>query len=136
MRTKIFISKILACICLFACASKNPKIEPSNVKDALLQNCWIHSYEEKAGDGEEIFRLCDSKEFPPSRFRRKMDLKENHQADFLVLSPTDRHFTSNGTWTYNSEKQILLLQETSQNITLELQVISIEADKMVVKFLN
>ena len=66
-----------------------------------LLGCWSHSYEE---DGEafkgEVYRACDYKDFPASRFRFTLELLKEGQCKWLVLSPTDGHYMDDGTWNF------------------------------------
>ena len=64
-------------ISLFALMSCNKE----KVNKRNLKGCWTHSYEESY----DIYRPCDYKEFPPSRYRLTFELKGNNVGSpFLV----------------------------------------------------
>ena len=100
--------------------------------EALLLNCWTHSYEEDES-GLNIYRPCVFKEFPKSRFRQQFTLAENEEASFLVLSPNDAHFFEKGKWYYKSEGKMLHIQNENGADQMKFEIIECTSDKMVVK---
>lgn len=70
-----------------------------NTLKTQLLGCWTHAYEENTGTKEEkIFRPCDYKAFPPSRFRFSLELKEDGVCSYLELAPNDAHAMTDGIW--------------------------------------
>jgi hypothetical protein len=66
--------------------------QTDKISKMKLTGCWTDSREENvAGSGESIYRHCDFKEFPPSRFRFKMELKEDGKCFWLDLAYNDGH---------------------------------------------
>ena len=77
------------------------------IKSDLL-GCWTDSREENSSNSNiNIYRPCDFKIFPVSRFRFKMDLKKDSNCSWYYLAPNDGHKMKDGTWTFNSEKNVL-----------------------------
>jgi len=83
--------------------------------DSLIINCWTDSHEEATHDGSDIYRPCDFKAFPPSRYRNAFTLKEDGTCNYLVLAPDDAHHFLDGKWELS-------------NLILELKV-----DKLLMK---
>lgn len=53
---------------------------------------WVHSFEEQNGQKTpNIFRVKDSRQFPPSRFRMEFGFDPNGQCNYKYLSPVDAH---------------------------------------------
>jgi hypothetical protein len=72
-----------------------------------LLGCWIDSREENTNTNISVYRPCNFKKFPESRFRFKMDLKKDSTCCWYYLAPNDRHFMKDGTWAFNKEKKVL-----------------------------
>lgn len=105
--------------------------EQGEVKSSFI-NCWTHSYEENSGEGEDVYRLCDFKEFPASRFRAVYDLKENGTCRYYVLAPNDAHYYASGNWTYDQENSLLKINNEEGEMVAELKVIEIIEDKKLI----
>jgi len=75
-----------------------------------LLGCWANSREEsKEPSVSTIFRPCDFKEFPPSRFRFTFELMKAGKCELLMVGPTDAHYMTEGTWTFDKNTQRLEL---------------------------
>ncbi len=72
-----------------------------------LLGCWTDSREENTITNISVYRPCDFKTFPASRFRFKMDLQEDGTCSWFYLAPNNGHFMKDGTWTFNKEKKVL-----------------------------
>jgi len=82
-----------------------------------LIGCWTDSREENIkGSNEYIYRPCDYKTFPPSRYRFKMNLKGGSNCSYLVLSPDDGHYMTNGSWSFNEETNELKIYDGDKEI--------------------
>ena len=125
----IGMASILLC---FSCKKSSEDLGP-----AFLINCWIHSYEEENNvpDVPAIFRPCDYKDFGPARYRHKINLKADNQAEYLVLSPNDAHYTEEGTWEFDDVNSILRIRDQSGEIFYEYQVVEIQEDKLLLEWL-
>jgi len=87
--------------------------QESNITESDLIGCWAHSREENKTNSEiMIYRSCDYKEFPFSRFRHRFELNENGKCTWLNLASNDSHSMIDGTWTYDSKKQIIEIFNT------------------------
>jgi hypothetical protein len=74
-----------------------------SISQSELLGCWTDSREENTQNSNvAIFRPCDFKSFPSSRFRFRMDLKDNNICSWLYLAPDDGHYMKDGTWTFDS----------------------------------
>jgi len=73
--------------------------------------------EEDPGDGRQIFRPCDSQEFPASRFRMTMTLRSDGSAEYLEMSPIDAHQLVEGRWAFDeSQREFQLLNDKEENV--------------------
>ena len=86
------------------------------VDKGKLIGCWTHSYEEEAGEQNRKFRPCDYKEFPSSRFRRKVELKENGICQYLSLSPDDKHEMVDGTWSLDDNNMLTVISAKGKQV--------------------
>ncbi len=98
-----------------------------DINEEQLLGCWTHSYEEEAGEQNSKFRPCDFKEFGPSRFRRKIDLSDGGQCQFLSLSKTDKHEMKDGLWTLD-DQNVLTITDTEMKVIYEWRVMQLEDD--------
>jgi len=77
-----------------------------------LLGCWTDSREENIqGANVSIYRPCDYKDFPMSRYRFRMILQSDSVCSWLVLSPDDGHFMQDGSWTFNEQNNELALYD-------------------------
>lgn len=89
------------------------QLSGQKISKSDLFGCWTDSREENSqGSHIFIFRPCDYKAFPPSRYRYKMDLKGSSICSWLVLAANDGHYMEDGTWTFNEETNELKLYNT------------------------
>ena len=73
-----------------------------------LIGCWTDSREENIQNSNtRVYRPCDFKSFPVTRFRFTMDLKEDNKCSWLYLDPMDAHHMKDGTWTFEKETMTL-----------------------------
>lgn len=78
------------------------------VNEEALTGCWKHSFEEEEDNLELLmYRPCDFKEYPLSRYRHEMELKGNGTASWLHLAENDAHSMRVGTWTYDRNTRVL-----------------------------
>jgi hypothetical protein len=75
-----------------------------------LFGCWTDSREENIqGSNVFIYRPCDYKGIPPSRYRFEMILRNDSICSWLVLASNDGHYMQDGTWTFKEETNELKL---------------------------
>ena len=118
------------------------KVDISEGKDsvelAAIDNpfvgCWKDSREEnKSNSLLKIFRHCDFKEFPASRFRFTMQLNLDSSCQWLYLAPNDRHEMKPGTWKYIGETKKLSIYNSENNIVKSFLIESVDEDKLNIK---
>ena len=96
--------------------------------------CWTDSREEyDHGDSIMIFRPCDYKDFPPSRFRFRMVLNADSSARYLYLSPTDAHHMRAGNWHYAPASGLLEIRDEEGQIVRSFRVETLEDDRLGLK---
>lgn len=94
-----------------------------------LLGCWTHSFEESQDNSElMVYRPCDYKEFPVSRYRHTLELKENGKCAWFELAANDAHFMVNGSWMYDEEKQLLEIYNQSGKSVNKYRLIEIGED--------
>lgn len=105
-----------------------------SISESDLIGCWTDSREENKIDSElNIFRPCDFKVFPASRYRYSLELNANHKCSWLYLAPNDAHHMVDGTWTYNKESGWLKIFDLQGNSVNSLKVIGLEKDLMKIE---
>jgi hypothetical protein len=100
----IFLSTLL--LIQSKCNSDQSKNKPSS----SIIGCWKHAYEEQKDGSLQFFRPCDSKDWPPSRFRQFYDFKSDGTYSYLWLSPIDAHKVKTGSWSFDENAMTLSLQ--------------------------
>lgn len=119
---------IFSLIFIFGCNSD--EILNSEIIDiAELKKQWAHSREEEK-DSIQIYRPIDYKEFSPTRYRQMYSFAESGKCEYLVLSPNDAHYFESGTWTYNEDKQLLVIYDLSKQTKRVLKIILVTKDQL------
>lgn len=126
----LFIVCMLGIFTYFGCKTIQ---QPNEEYDALLLNCWKNAYEEETEGDLKIYRPCDYTTFGPSRFRNTFTLHENGTSNYLVLSPYDAHYMSEGKWSYDTETKTLSLKNDNDELVDQYEVIELSANKMVLR---
>ncbi len=86
------------------------QVSGQKISESDLIGCWTESREENIqGSNVFIYRPCDFKVFPPSRYRFKMILRGGSICSWLVLASDDGHYMQDGTWTFKEETNELKL---------------------------
>ena len=97
--------------------------------------CWTDSREERMADTDlSIYRPCDYKEFPASRYRFTMEINEDNTCSWLHLAANDAHYMKDGTWTFDGKNSTLVIFDESQK---EIKRFEIEyMDEHILKVTN
>jgi len=108
--------------------------QKSEIKTSDLIGCWTDSREENLPKSNlNIYRSCDYKEYPFSRFRFKMDLRDDFTCSWYHLSSNDRHSMREGIWTFNNETHILTLFDLEGRIVKKFSIAELNEDIMKIK---
>jgi hypothetical protein len=92
--------------------------------ESELLGCWVNSREEsKVPSVSTIFRPCDFKEFPPSRFRFTFELMKAGKCKIGMVGPTDAHYMENGTWAFDKKTNLLELFNAEGNSHRKFEVL-------------
>ena len=103
----------------------------NDINKTDLIGCWTDSMKEKnPKDSIRIFRPCDFKEFPASRFRFIMELKNDEKCICLYLAPIDAHQMMDGTWNHKRETKTLRIFNT-QNGEVKVFQVSEKEEKSI-----
>lgn len=116
---------------LFTVSCNDPDKVSLNHDEFL--KCWTYSYEESEGTDVLLFRPCDFKEFPASRYRDRFTLYKTTEATYLQLGLADGHYTVPGTWNYNDETKLLTIKNSSGDTIYNYLVNKIESDQLILK---
>ena len=109
----------------------------NGIKQTDLIGCWTDSMEENnPNDSIRIFRPCDFKEFPPSRFRFKMELKNDEKCTWLYLAPNDAHKMMAGTWNYKRDTKTLRIFNAQNEEVKMFQISEKEENLLKIKKQN
>ena len=95
-----------------------------------LGHRWVHSHEEDT-EHEMVFRPAE-REFPPSRGRMRFELLPDGTFLESAPGPTDATEKRAGTWKLTGQK-LMLDRDQSPAGRRELEIVSAEDDKLVVK---
>lgn len=96
--------------------------------------CWTDSYEEyNSGSEPSIYRPCDFKNFPPSRFRAYFELRADGSCTYLMLAPNDAHKSREGTWNYDKNSKELTIRNASRNIEKQYVLVNISDNLLTIK---
>jgi len=91
---------------------------------------WVHAHEEDTGD-EMVFRPADSA-LPPARGRMGFELREDGTFAEAGLGARDVPEESAGTWALEGQT-ITLSEGAAQGVPREMEVVSAEEDRLVVR---
>jgi len=109
----------------------------NKIKTSDLFGCWTDSREENDRNSDVmIYRPEDFKEFPVSRFRFRMDLKEDNVCSWLYLSPNDGHHMKDGTWAFNKKTMTLDILDAKKEKVKSFEISEIGKDILKIKRLN
>lgn len=125
MKKILFVS-----IALFIALSSCNTVK--KLDDSLLKNSWTHAYENDA-DGVKLFKPTHSQEFAPSMYRLVIDLKENNQSEYLVLSPVDAHYMETGKWHFDNATQKLTITDKEDKTVHAYEVLEVTKDMLKVR---
>jgi hypothetical protein len=92
---------------------------------------WIHAHEEDRGD-VQVFRP-EEHPLPPSRGRRHLDLRRDGSLVETRPGPDDRALAAPGRWTLEGGRLRLFRDAAARAPDRELEVVSLEADRLVVR---
>ena len=99
-----------------------------------LYNCWTDSREEyEQGSSLRIYRPCEFKAFPLSRFRHRIEFKENGECSSLQLAPNDAHFMASANWTYDKATKMITAKDESGKIMFKAKLITLTKDLMKIE---
>lgn len=101
----------------------------TTVTEEALIGCWTHSHEEDDNSTKKIFRPCDYKTFPISRFRHHIELKSDGQCEYLYLEPTDRHSMRKGTWKLSQDCNLFIFDEDDKK-HMQWKIGTLEKDRI------
>ena len=108
--------------------------QESEIKQSDLIGCWTDSREENLPESDfNIYRPCDYKTFPFSRFRFKMDLRNDFTCSWFDLSSTDRHSMKEGKWTFDNKTHILKLLNLEGRVVKKFSIAELNQDIMIIK---
>src|SRR4051812_24003255 len=103
------------------------------IQQSALAGCWLDSYEENTTNTVKIYRHCNYKEFPASRFRFRMELNSNGMCRYLYAAPNDAHKMVKGSWTFNSQSGLLEIKNAQGNRVNTFKVIRVKLDLLEIE---
>ncbi len=124
---------ILFCLSLILTSMKCSDKDLIDAKKKAFCQKWVHSYEEDE-DENLVFRNSDY-DLPPSRGRVSFEFFEDGKMNFTGISPTDAHQATGGIWE-KIGKNIIEVSIDDNKQVMKLEIISLENNKMVIKYVN
>lgn len=131
MKKLIFIALIIT----FALMNTSCLEDENIIEVSLLEKSWSQSYEENTSEFN-IYRPSYSTDFPQSRYRQVLNIKENNTCDYLVLAPNDAHYFKNGSWEYDEKTNILKIFTDNFDVLYVFKVIELKHDFLKLKINN
>lgn len=92
-----------------------------------LINSWTASYEE----GEGVYRLSDSRTFPPARFRQIYQFMEDYQCKVLYIGPADGHLKEDRIWGYDKKEKVIRVYTIDGDFEFSLKIIDVSEDRLL-----
>ena len=113
----------------------NPLLaQESEINQTDLIGCWTDSREENLPKSElNIYRPCDYKAFPFSRFRFKMDLRNDFTCSWFHLSSSDRHSMKEGKWTFDQQTHMLKIFNLEGKMVKEFVIAELNKEIMKIR---
>ena len=96
-----------------------------------LCGCWVHSHEEDTG-GVQVYRP-DDHAFAPSRGRRRLELRRDGSLLETRAGADDRAQATHGRWELAGHTLRLFSDEGARSHARELEVVSLEPDRLVLR---
>ena len=126
--------KLIAIVILLFINTSCSFYQKSIIQKPDLIGCWTNSYEENQSfENNQVYRPCDYKEFPPSRFRFIMDLKSDNTCEYLNLSTNDGHQMTSGHWSFDKKTETITIQDKNEKEIKKLIVKKAQKDIVVLE---
>ena len=103
----------------------------AKVPRELFVRRWVHSHEEDT-KSEMVFRPDDF-EFPPSRGRVAIELREDGTALDRGIGATDVPREAEGRWTVDEDGSIVLLEKGTDTVLRRLPVESVGPNRLALR---
>lgn len=100
------------------------------MKTYRVSGRWVHAHEEDT-DHEMVFRPAGT-DLPPSRGRTAFEFRTDGTFAETGLGATDIPEEATGTWTLEGDT-ITLSQGAAQGVPRQMQVVSVDDDKLILK---
>src|SRR5210317_1942142 len=118
---KAIVYSILAMTIFMSCKTK-PNQESDS--DYPFIGCWTHSMEENPNyESPYIYRPCDYKEFPVSRFRQTFQFMQNGECSWNHLADNDAHYTRHGKWTFDEDSMTIDVHDENDKVRFKLKIV-------------
>lgn len=106
----------------------------STLQKSDFVKCWTDSREDNIqGAGTNIYRPCDFKDFPASRFRFRMELNENGSCNYLHLASNCAHYIAPGSWTFNAQNKHLEIRDQKEQVIWTFKILNLHKDVMEIE---
>ena len=126
--------KLIAIVILLFINTSCSFYQKSIIQTPDLIGCWTNSYEENQSfENNQVYRPCDYKEFPPSRFRFIMDLKSDDTCEYLNLSTNDGHQMTSGYWSFDHQRKIISIFDKNKIEVKKFTITEIQKDILILK---
>lgn len=101
----------------------------TKVPRSALVRRWLHSHEEDT-ETETVFRP-DTFDFPPSRGRRGLELREDGVLVETAIGPTDALGEVVGEWELQSDDALVIRLPTQRGRDRTMRIMTAEPDRLV-----
>ena len=136
MLGKILSFGVLSAVALLTAGRVVHMVRPGPQVPRELLKTWIHSYEEDQGD-IRVYRPSGFN-FPPSFGREGFSILRGGRFVQYDIGPADGTVEIPGTWRLGANHVLLVTlrrTETTEQRTYRIQIISLEADRIKLRYL-
>ncbi|HET8859479.1 MAG TPA: hypothetical protein VFM92_06085 [Marivirga sp.] len=105
----------------------------NEVGNDSLKKCWVFS---EISNGFHIYYPCGDERIQVSRFNPSYNFLDNNKCEYLVLSPNDAHFLTDGFYNFDPETSILTVESSDNELVAKLKIISLSSTEMRVRDLT
>ncbi|MBK6265505.1 hypothetical protein JKA74_10690 [Marivirga sp. S37H4] len=103
-----------------------------DVAATSIVKCWT-LYETEGN--RSTFLLCDNENLGTSWYRQSYHLQADNVCSYTVLSPSDAHYTEEGTYEYSDTTKFLTIKDEWGDVVVKYSVISIKSNELVMELL-
>lgn len=95
-----------------------------------LKQCWVLS---EKSNGFQIYYPCGDERIQASRFSPTYNFHDNNKCEYLVLSPNDAHYFTDGFYEFDAETSILTVESTNKDLIAKFKILDLTENQLKVE---